>query len=181
MVGAALVVTTAEHDIHRGFDSAVPFVVEQHCEQLLVQVVDQVVVLFDLYGETDAPAGDRAAGLGQDSLRQLAHLDDDSAQLGRDGAGRITPPGDGGDVPRIVAGALQVAHDSQTRDDGPQITGDRLLGHQQLERPGLDIGREGVDDRIVGDDLLGQREIRIEKGLSGSPQRASYPATEGHQ
>ena len=155
MVCAALVVAAAEHDIDCGLDSAVPFVVEQYREQLLVQVVDQVVVLLDFDGETDASTGYRAAGLGQNSLRELAHLDDDSAQLGRNGTGGIPPPGDGSDVSRVVACAFQVAHDSQTCDDGSQIPGDRLLSHQQLERPGLNLGGEGINQRVVGDDLLG--------------------------
>src|SRR5436190_4667862 len=64
-----------------------------------------------------------------------------------------------------IAGPLEVADDAQGRDEGPKIRGDRLLASEEIEGSLFDVEAERVDDLVVGDDLVGKRDVGVDEGL----------------
>ncbi len=128
-----------------------------------MQLVHDVVVLLQLRGHLDVTAGDDAAGLRNDLLRGVAHLQHRRAQRGRHGRARVATTRDLGDVDGVVAHPLEVGHHAQRGDQHAQIAGDRLLTGQQVEGARLGVAVERVHGLVVGDDALGQLEVGVEQ------------------
>ncbi len=134
-----------------------------------MQPVHRVVVVVQFLRQLDVVRGDAAAGLGDQALGDLAHLQDRVAHLRRDRGVGVTHPCDLRDVFRQVAHALQVAAHPQGGDGDAQVHGDGLLRGQQFEDGGLDLRVEPVDLLVLGDHTLGELEVGVQQ-CGGGPR-----------
>jgi hypothetical protein len=117
--------------------------------------------------------GDHAAGLGDQALGHLAHLDDGRAELRRDRRLGVAPAGDPGHVAGQVAHPLEVRAHPQAGDDGAQVAGNRLLAREQVEGPPVQLVAQGVDGVVGGDHALRQRQVGVLQRRGGAVDRRS--------
>lgn len=149
MVCRALVIATAQDDVDRGLDTAVPGVIEQNAEEPLMQSIDDVVVTLDLGGEMEVAGGDDRACFGDDPLDHLSHLENGRRELRRQRRRWVSSACDLRDMGGVVARSFQVGDDAKTRDDGTEVAGDRLLSREQIERLLLDVGVHRIDGGVL--------------------------------
>ena len=90
---------------------------------------------------------------------------------------RMAAPGDLGDVQCQGAHPVDVGDDLNRADDRTEIAGHRRLQRQQHERGLLGARAHGDDLVVVGDDLFGEHQVRLQQGLSCAlHRRARQPA-----
>src|SRR4051794_10053646 len=83
VVGEPLVVATDQGHVDRALDAFLPAAAQDGAEHFAVQVVHHVVVALDLAGRHQVARRDDTAGLGNDALGYLPHLEYDRADRRR--------------------------------------------------------------------------------------------------
>ncbi|OJU41724.1 MAG: hypothetical protein BGN97_08715 [Microbacterium sp. 69-10] len=132
-----------------------------------MQLVHVVVGVADGIREAQVLRAEQLRQGAGDLDVQLAHAAEGALQALRDRALREAQPGELRDVLGHVAHALQRCADAQRRDDDAQVAGDRLLAGEDLDGLLVECDGELIDLGVVGDDLLGQRDVALGEGPGG--------------
>ena len=163
MIGEPLVVASHQGGVDGCLGAVRPSAVRQHGEDVLVEAVHLVVVVFQGQRGLDVLAGDDRSGLSRDPLGYLTHLLDGGAHRRVDGGVRVAPPGQLGHVLGEVAHAFEVCAHPHRGDHPTQIGSHGLLPGQQVDRAVVELAAQRVDLLVRGDDALSQMQVRFQQ------------------
>ena len=77
-----------------------------------------------------------------------------------------------GDALGVIANALQFLVDLDGREDEPQLAGDRLVAHQELQAQLIEFGFPLIEILIPQDYRIGQLPVPLRQGAQASSERA---------
>ena len=166
VVGDALEVAADEGDLHGHLHdpSSRPREAEDGAEQLLLEVVHHVVHVGQSLGPHRVAVGEGVGGHLELRRGLLPHAVDDAPHLGVELVG-VDAPGGLGHVAHEVADALDLVGHPHDGDEGAQVDGHGLLAGEEEVDPLLHVVGQVVHEDVVGDDLLGRRQVESEQGL----------------